>query len=109
MTIAPAASATLPRVSFGPFWFLEVLPWLVLAAAMRAIAFGGGPVAFPSIVIASIAVLHAFLVAQRSIERANGDAADPDLRPEAVRRPRLTRTGFHPRINSEGMLRSKAL
>jgi hypothetical protein len=59
----------LPQVSFGPFRFLEALPWLVLAAAMRVIAFGGGPVAFPAIVIASIAVLHAFLVvAQRSIE-----------------------------------------
>jgi hypothetical protein len=44
------------------FRFLEALPWLVLAAAMRVIAFGGGAVAFPAIVIASIAVLHAFLM-----------------------------------------------
>src|SRR5882672_6465907 len=63
----------LPQVSFGPFRFLEALPWLVLAAAMRVIAFGGGLVALPAIVIASIAVLHAFLVvAQRSIELADG-------------------------------------
>ena len=62
----------LPQVSFGPFRFLEALHWLVLAAAMRVIAFGGGPVALPAIVIASIAVLHAFLVvAQRSIELAD--------------------------------------
>jgi predicted nucleic acid-binding protein len=65
----------LPQLSFGPFRYLEVLPWLVLAAAMRVIAFGGGPVALPAIVIASIAVLHAFLVvAQRSIERAGASA-----------------------------------
>ncbi len=63
----------LPQVSFGPFRFLEALPWLVMAAAMRVIAFGGGAVAFPAIVVASIAVLHAFLVvAQRSIELNDG-------------------------------------
>jgi hypothetical protein len=64
---------SLPQVSFGPFRFLEALPWLVMAAAMRVIAFGGGVVAVPAIVVASIAVLHAFLVvAQRSIELADG-------------------------------------
>ena len=63
----------LPQVSFGPFRFLEALPWLVMAAAMRVVAFGGGAVAFPAIVVASIAVLHAFLVvAQRSIELNGG-------------------------------------
>ncbi len=61
----------LPQVSFGPFRFLEGLPWLVLAAAMRVIAFGGGPVALPAIVIASIAILHACaVVTRRSIELA---------------------------------------
>ena len=70
----------LPQVSFGPFRFLEALPWLVLAAAMRVIAFSGGPVALPAIVIASIAVLHAFLVvAQRSIELADGQTGLGDL------------------------------
>src|SRR4051812_13215984 len=40
---------------------------------MRVIAFGGGAIALPAIVVASIAVLHAFLVvAQRSIELADG-------------------------------------
>jgi len=63
----------LPQVSFGPFRFLEALPWLVMAAAMRVVAFGGGAVAIPAIIVASIAVLHAFLVvAQRSIELAGG-------------------------------------
>ncbi|HEY3679208.1 MAG TPA: hypothetical protein VGL45_10875 [Bradyrhizobium sp.] len=62
-----------PETSFGPFRFLEALPWLVLAAAMRVIAFTGGAIALPAILIASIAVLHAFLVvAQRSIERIDG-------------------------------------
>jgi small-conductance mechanosensitive channel len=64
---------SLPQLSFGPFRFLEALPWLVLAAAMRVVAFGGGPIALPAIVIANIAVLHAFLmVAQCSIELAGG-------------------------------------
>jgi uncharacterized membrane protein YjgN (DUF898 family) len=62
-----------PGVSFGPFRFLEALPWLVLAAAMRVIAFGGGAIALPAILIASVAILHAFLVVtQRSIEWNDG-------------------------------------
>jgi hypothetical protein len=61
------------QVSFGPFRFIEALPWLVLAAAARVIAFGGGPIALLATLVASIAVLHAFLVtAQRSIELADG-------------------------------------
>jgi hypothetical protein len=64
---------SLPQVSFGPLRFLEALPWLVLAAAMRVIAFTGGAMAFPALVVATIAVLHAFImVAQRSIELADG-------------------------------------
>jgi hypothetical protein len=64
---------TRPNVSFGPFRFLEALPWLILAAAMRVVAYGGGPVALPAIIVASIAVLLAFvLVTQRSIELAEG-------------------------------------
>jgi len=64
---------TRPNTSFGPFRFLEALPWLVLAAAMRVLAYGGGPVALPAIIVANISVLLAFvLVAQRSIELADG-------------------------------------
>lgn len=71
---------SLPQVSFGPFRFLEALPWLAMAAAMRVIAFGGGTVAFPAIVVAAIAVLHAFLVvAQRSIELNDGQTSLGDL------------------------------
>jgi hypothetical protein len=64
---------SLPQVSFGPFRYLEALPWLVMAAAMRVIAFGGGAVALLALVVASFAVLLAFLVVtQRSIELAGG-------------------------------------
>jgi hypothetical protein len=71
---------SLPQVSFGPFRFLEALPWLVMAAAMRVIAFGGGAVAFPAIVVAAVAVLHAFLVvAQRSIELNDGQTGIGEL------------------------------
>jgi hypothetical protein len=63
---------SLPQISFGPFRFLEALPWLVLAAAMRVVAFGGGPMALPAIVVANIAVDAFLVVAQRSIELAGG-------------------------------------
>lgn len=71
---------SLPQVSFGPFRFLEALPWLVMAAAMRVIAFGGGAVAFPATVVAAVAVLHAFLVvAQSSIELNDGQTSIGEL------------------------------
>lgn len=67
---------TRPNVSFGPFRFLEALPWLVVAATMRVITYSGGPFALPAIVISSVAVLLAFvLVAQRSIELAEGQTS----------------------------------
>jgi hypothetical protein len=73
MAIALPRQRPLPQVSFWPIRFLEALPWLVLAAAMRVIVFGGGPMAFPAIIVATIAVLHAFLVVtQRSIELTHG-------------------------------------
>ena len=63
----------LPNASFGPFRFFEAMPWLVLAASMRVIAFNSPLIAIPATVFASIAVLHAFLVVtQRSIEMAQG-------------------------------------
>jgi hypothetical protein len=71
---------SLPQVSFGPFRYLEALPWLVVAAAMRVIAFTGGPLALPAVVVATIAVLHAFIVvAQRSIELADGHTSLGEL------------------------------
>src|SRR5262245_38519706 len=64
---------TVPQTQFGPFRLLHALPWLVLAAAMRVIAFGGGAVALPAIIVANLAVLQAFLAtATRSIEAEGG-------------------------------------
>jgi F0F1-type ATP synthase membrane subunit c/vacuolar-type H+-ATPase subunit K len=71
--------------SFGPLRLIEALPWLVLAAALRVIAFSGGPVALPAIIVASVAVLQAFIAAtRRSIELADGhtDLGDLTLKEE---------------------------
>ena len=37
-----AAHITLPSVSYGPFRQIGALPWLMVAATMRVIAFLGG-------------------------------------------------------------------
>jgi amino acid permease len=79
-----------PNVSFGPFRFLEAMPWLVLAASMRVIAFNSPLIAIPATVFASIAVLHAFLVVtQRSIELAQGQTGLGGL--DLTEQSRLTR------------------
>lgn len=65
-----------PETSFGPFQLLHALPWLILAAAMRVVAFGGGGVALPAMVVADISVLLAFFAtAQRSIEASGGQSS----------------------------------
>ncbi|WP_407184713.1 hypothetical protein [Bradyrhizobium centrosematis] len=65
-----------PETSFGPFRLLHALPWLILAAAMRVIAFGGGAMALPAIIVADISVLLAFFAtAQQSIEAAGGQSS----------------------------------
>src|SRR6185437_9585302 len=82
MTIALRKSlqTSVPQTSFGPFRLLHALPWLILAAAMRVVAFGGGRVALPAIIVANVAVLQAFLAtAQRSIEAAGGKSQFGDL------------------------------
>ena len=82
MTIALRKSlqTSVPQTSFGPFRLLHALPWLILAAAMRVVAFGGGSVALPAIIVANMAVLQAFLAtAQRSIEAAGGQSQIGDL------------------------------
>jgi hypothetical protein len=79
-----------PNVSFGPFRFFEAMPWLVLAASMRVIAFNNPVIAIPATVFASIAVLHAFLlVTQRSIELAQGQTGLGAL--DFTEQSRLTR------------------
>jgi hypothetical protein len=73
---------TREETSFGPFRLLHGLPWLILAAAMRVVAFGGGIVALPAIVVADIAVLLAFFAtAQQSIEVAGGRSSLGELTP----------------------------
>ena len=65
-----------PETSFGPFRLLHALPWLILAAAMRVIAFGGGAVALPAIIVSNISVLLAFFAtAQQSIQAAGGQSS----------------------------------
>jgi len=81
---------TFPNVSFGPFRFLEAMPWLVLAASMRVIAFNNRFIAIPAIVLASVAVLHAFLVVtRRSIELTQGQTSLGAL--DFTEQSRLTR------------------
>ena len=73
VSLRKSLQTSIPQTQFGPFRLLQALPWLVLAAAMRVIAFGGGAVALPAIIVANLAVLQAFLAtATRSIEAEGG-------------------------------------
>jgi hypothetical protein len=73
LALRKSLQTSVPQTQFGPFRLLQALPWLVLAAAMRVIAFGGGAVALPAIIVANLAVLQAFLAtATRSIEAEGG-------------------------------------
>jgi hypothetical protein len=73
VSLRKSLQTSVPQAQFGPFRLLQALPWLVLAAAMRVIAFGGGAVALPAIIVANLAVLQAFLAtATRSIEAEGG-------------------------------------
>ena len=73
VSLRKSLQTSVPQTQFGPFRLVQALPWLVMAAAMRVIAFGGGAVALPAIVVADLAVLQAFLAtATRSIEAEGG-------------------------------------
>lgn len=73
VSLRKSLQTTIPQTQFGPFRLLHALPWLVLAAAMRVIAFAGGAVALPAIIVANLAVLQAFLAtATRAIEAEGG-------------------------------------
>src|ERR1041384_7593131 len=81
MAVAMADSITLPRprprvlpsVSFGPYVLLEAVPWLMLASALRFLAYMKPLVALPAIVMASFSIFLAFLLAaRRMIEFADG-------------------------------------
>jgi len=63
----------LPTVSFGPFALLEAVPWLMLASALRFVAYVKPLIALPAIVLASFSIFLAFLLAvRRMIEFADG-------------------------------------
>jgi hypothetical protein len=63
----------LPTFSFAPFRLLEAVPWLMLAAAMRILAYMGGAQAILAYFCAWFAILLAFLLAaRRMIELTDG-------------------------------------
>ena len=54
----------LPSVSYGPFRFLEAVPWLMLAAALRIFAAGRAPgIQVAATIVVSFAIFLAFLLA----------------------------------------------
>lgn len=65
-----------PQVSFRPSLLLEAVPWLMLAAAMRVVIFGGGLAVIPAEIVANASIFLAFLVtARRMIEFTEGTTA----------------------------------
>lgn len=71
---------SVPVVTFGPFRFLEVMPWLLLAAALRIVAYASAVLAIPATAMADIVILLAFVLAtRRSIELAGGRTALGEL------------------------------
>lgn len=63
----------LPKISFGPYGLLQAVPWLMLASAMRFVAYANPVLAIPCYILASLAIFLAFLIAvKRMIELADG-------------------------------------
>src|SRR5688572_11178670 len=61
------------RTVFRPSMLLETVPWLMIAAAMRVIVFGGGFAALPAGIVANAAIFIALLLAaRRMIEIMDG-------------------------------------
>ena len=72
LSVAQARPRVLPKISFGPGLFAAV-PWLMLASAMRFVAYANPALAFPAYILADLAIFLAFLLAaQRMIELADG-------------------------------------
>jgi hypothetical protein len=73
VTLVRPRLRALPNVSFGPYRLLEAVPWLMLASALRFLAYSKPAFAVPAIALASFAILLAFLLAgRRMIEVADG-------------------------------------
>lgn len=69
-------SRALPSASYGPFWRIGAVPWLLIAALMRVVAFGGGLIALPALVIADVALLLAFvIVTWKMVAMTNGQTS----------------------------------
>jgi len=74
-----ARALGLPRTSYGPFRYVEAVPWLMLATAFRII-YVTTPYAVPAFLIANIAIFLAFLlVTRRVIHLADGRTRLGDL------------------------------
>ncbi|TCR62624.1 hypothetical protein [Bosea sp. BK604] len=58
--------------SYGPFRLLEAVPWLMLASSMRFVAYGGGVLAIPAIIVANLALLLAFIIVVWRMVRFSG-------------------------------------
>lgn len=63
----------LPNVSYGPFRLLEAVPWLMFATAVRFVVYGKTPLMLPALVLESVAIFLALLLAaRRMIEFSDG-------------------------------------
>lgn len=68
-----APGAPIIRVSYAPFRFMEAVPWLMLASALRLVGYSNRSLAISCDVLSSIAIFLAFLLAaRRMIEFADG-------------------------------------
>ena len=64
---------TIPVIQYGPFRMLEAVPWLMLASALRLVSAVNRGLAIPCLVLASVSLFLAFLLAaRRMIEFADG-------------------------------------
>ena len=73
MPAAPQSPLPVPKLSIAPLRLMEAVPWLMLASAMRFIAYGNKLLALPAMVMADLALFLAFLLAaHRMIEFADG-------------------------------------
>src|SRR5262245_8333786 len=72
-TLEPIRLPALPVISYGPFRMLEAVPWLMLASALRLVAYASRGLALPCLVLASVSLfLACLLAARRMIEFADG-------------------------------------
>jgi hypothetical protein len=63
----------LPNVSYGPFRLLEAVPWLMFATAVRFVVYGKTAMMLPAMVLESVAIFLALLLAaRRMIEFSDG-------------------------------------